>query len=63
MYKELNVFATEPDSGMDWMHNDWFYEVKDKPNGVRIGKLYKSRNWASRAAKKLAKRVIHWYPV
>lgn len=58
--KKAEIFATEPDEGMTWMHSDWFYEIRI--DNKRVGKLYKSRRWASRQAKKIANKIIHWYP-
>jgi hypothetical protein len=62
IYNELHIFATEADKGMAWTHRDWYYKVC-LPGGKRVGKLYKSRECASRFAGQTAKRVVHWYPI
>lgn len=56
-----HVFATHNEDGQTWKHHDWFYKVVI--DGKRIGKLYKSRGWATRLAKQVAKKVQQWYPI
>lgn len=59
-----HIFAVEPDDGMEWKHNDFFYEIRFNIRGrwFRISgtKLYKSRRWASRAARAMGLNVKHW---
>lgn len=62
-YKEIHITTTDKEIVIGEKRNDWNYEMKaERINGVRIGKLYRSRGAASRVARILAKRVIHWYP-
>jgi hypothetical protein len=62
-----HIFATEPDEGIEWKHNDWFYEIMFNIKGrwfrVSGTKLYKRRCWASRVAKAMGLKVEHWYPI
>jgi hypothetical protein len=62
--RTINIFATDNEDGQEWNHKDWFYKLTEVVNGIekRIGKLYRSRAAASRAAGKLGK-VVHWYPI
>lgn len=64
MKTEIHIFATEPDEGVEWNHNDWFYELRQLVNQKfkPIGKKYKSRSAAARAANKIGK-AIHWYNI
>lgn len=63
-YKKIHICTTESPEGTEWNHNDWFYELRpENVNSLPIGKLYKRRCDASRAAKKPAKEIIHWYPI
>lgn len=58
----VHIFQVEPDEGMEWNHNDWFYKLTEKIDGqfIRLGKLYKNRSSASRAGGRIGK-VEHWY--
>ncbi len=66
IHSVVNIFATDNEDGQEWKHNDWFYKVTvsdGTAEGKRISKLYKSRNWASRFGKQVAKKVLHWWPI
>ena len=67
IYKELHIEITTDEIIKGENRNDWNYQLVCKDHSVtkehRIGKLYRSRAAASRAANKIAKKVIHWYPI
>ena len=63
-YKEIHIFATDNPEGIEWNHNDWFYELRaENSEGKVVGKLHKRRCHATREANKLSNKVIQWYPI
>ncbi len=58
-YKVLHVMVTDPGE------KDWLYNVFIDPGNTKtkiFDKDFKSRSSASRAARKKADSVNHWYP-
>jgi len=62
-YKEIHITTTDDEIVKGENRNDWNYQLRaERINGVVIGKLYRSRSAASRAARKIGNKVTHWYP-